>query len=140
MRYLVDSNILSEATRPRPNDRVIEWLRGNEAELAISPVVLGEIEYGILILPPGHRRDRLLLWLMDRVKTLRFVVFDAETASEWAQMMAVLKAKGLSMSVKDSLIAATARTHRLTVVTRNTADFRHAGVPLLNPFEEPTAE
>lgn len=140
MHYLVDSNVLSEATRPLPNLRVIDWLRENESELVISPVVLGEIEYGILILPPGRRKDRLLLWFANRVQSLRIVSFDAPVASEWAGMMAGLKAKGLSMAVKDSLIAATARTHRLTVVTRNIADFRHAAVPLLNPFEVPAAE
>ncbi len=140
MLYLVDSNVLSEATRPLPNLRVIDWLRENEPELAISPVVLGEIEYGILILPPGRRKDRLLLWFANRVQSLQIVSFDAPVASEWARMMAGLKAKGLSMAVKDSLIAATARAHRLTVVTRNTSDFRHAGVPLLNPFDEPVAE
>jgi predicted nucleic acid-binding protein len=106
--------------------------------LAISPVVLGEIEYGILILPPGRRKDRLMLWFANRVQSLQIVSFDAQVASEWARMMAGLKATGLSIAVKDSLIAATARAHGLTVAIRNIADFRHAGVPILNPFEEPS--
>ena len=98
--------------------------------------MLAEIEYGILILPEGRRKERLMLWFANRVQSLRFVSFDALAASEWARMMAGLKAKGLSMAVKDSLIAATARAYGLTVVTRNTKDFAGLAVALLNPWVE----
>ena len=140
MKYLVDTNVLSEATKPAPQARVVEWLQTHRLESAVSSVVMGEIELGVLSLPVGQRRARLEQWFQELQAAILVLSFDANVASEWARMMAGLKAKGLSMAVKDSLIAATARSHRLTVVTRNTSDFRNAGVPLLNPFEIPTAK
>lgn len=134
MKYLVDANVLSEATKPRPDTRVVQWLRDHEAELAVSAIVLGELEYGILLLPSGKRRKRLEEWFQQGVNRLRTLDFDVATASAWARMLAKLKQKGLAMSVKDSQIAASASHHGLIVVTRNVDHFRHAGVKLENPF------
>jgi len=136
VKYVVDANILSELTKPAPSTRVVEGLRNNERELAISPIVLGELEFGILSLPRGRRRARLEVWFSERVQPLRVLDFDARTASTWAELLTRLRKQGLAMPAEDSLIAATALTHDLTVATRNTADFRHAGVRLVNPFEE----
>ncbi len=136
MKFLVDANVLSEPTKPAPATRVVQWLRDNEAELAINPIVLGELEYGILLLPAGRRRKRLQEWFAQGVRRLRVLDFDSESAAAWARLLAGLKKKGLSMSVKDSQIAATALACDLAVATRNVADFRHAGVRLVNPFEE----
>lgn len=58
-RFLVDANVLSEATKPAPNERVVEWLERNEPEVAVDPIILGEIRFGILLLPRGRRRSRL---------------------------------------------------------------------------------
>ena len=58
MRYLVDANVLSEPTRPRPDPRVVQWLREHESDIAVDPFILGEIRYGILLLAKGRRRDR----------------------------------------------------------------------------------
>lgn len=134
MKFLVDANVLSEATKPEPDPRVLLWLRENEREIVVNPVVLGELEYGILLLPAGRRRTRLQQWFADGLRLIRVLDFDAETASVWAQLLARLKKKGLAMPVKDSLIAATALAHGLTVTTRNTADYRNAGMPLVDPF------
>ena len=134
MKFLVDANVLSEATKPEPDPRVLIWLRENDHEIVVNPVVLGELEYGILLLPAGRRRTRLQQWFADGVRRIRVLDFDAETASAWAQLLASLKKKGLAMPIKDSLIAATALVHGLTVATRNTADYRNAGVPLVDPF------
>lgn len=136
MKFLVDANVLSEATKPRPASSVLKWLRDNERQLAVNPIVLGELEYGILLLPAGQRRNRLLKWFQAGLKHLRVLDFDAGAAREWAALLAELKRNGRAMPIKDSLIAATARQHRLTVVTRNTEDFTHTGVPVLNPFED----
>ena len=95
-----------------------------------------ELQYGILVLAPGRRRTRLERWFADGVRRLRFLDFETATAGEWARLLAGLKKKGLAMPIKDSLIAASALQYKLSVVTRNTEDFRHAGVPLVNPFEE----
>jgi len=134
MRFLVDANVLSEFTRPSPAPQVLDWLATNEAELAVNPVILGEIEYGILLLEVGARRNRLLEWFRVGVKKIHVFDFDAATASTWAQLLAQLRGNGKSMPIKDSMIAASALTHKLTVVTRNIRDFEKCGVKILDPF------
>lgn len=136
MKFLVDANVLSELTRPRPQPRVVAWLRENESELAVNPVILGELEYGILLLPPGRRRTQLQHWFADVADRVRILDVDVKTASEWARLLAEMRGKGLAMPVKDSLIAASALAHRLIVATRNTRDFQNAAVRLVNPFED----
>lgn len=134
-RYLVDANVLSEPTKPRPVRGVVDWLHEHDSQLVVSPIILGELEYGILLLPAGRRRKRLEAWFAGGTNVLNLVEINAETASAWAKLLAELKRKGRAMPVKDSLIAASARQHGLTVATRNVADYRHAGVPIVNPFE-----
>jgi toxin FitB len=113
----------------------IEWLRDNDADVVVNPIVIGELQYGILQLPSGKRRTRLEQWFAGGLKRLHFVDIDAGTAEIWARLLAELHRKGCSMPVKDSLIAATARQHGLIIATRNTRDFQHAGVTVINPFE-----
>ena len=135
MIFLVDSNVLSEPTKPAPSERVLEWFAKHDRALATSPVILGELQYGINSMPAGRRRTRLQKWFAAGVSTLQFFEIDAVTANEWAKLLIELRRKGRMMPVVDSLIAATARQHGLTVATRNTADYRHAGVKLVNPFD-----
>lgn len=135
MNFLVDADVLSEATKPQPAPSVNDWLRVHERRLVVNPIVLGELEYGILLLPAGRRRTRLQKWFAEGARKLFVLDIDADTASVWAELLAELKRKGRAMPLKDSLIAATARQHRLTVATRNVSDYRHAGVLLVNPFE-----
>lgn len=134
MRYLVDVNVISEATKPQPDARVVSWLRHHEAELLLDPVVLGEIRLGILLLPRGKRRRLLETWFDQRVGTMVCLAWEATTALRWAELLATLRGKGLAMPLKDSMIAATALAHGLTVATRNVGDFKKAGVPVINPF------
>ena len=134
MKYLVDSNVISEATKPAPAPDVVYWLRQNEQDLAVNPIVLGEIEYGILLLPSGKRRSRLQQWFAQGVQRIRVLELDGATAAEWARLLARLKKANRAMSVKDSLIAASALKHKLTLATRNTRDFQYAGLSLVNPF------
>ena len=135
MKYLADTNVLSEPTKPRPNAAVIEWLRHHESELVVSPIVLGELQYGILLLPAGRRRTRLLTWFAEGAQRFPVLDFDTATADAWAQLLARLKQKGKAMPIKDSLIAAVAKKHGLVVATRNVADFKHAGIKVVNPFD-----
>ena len=135
MKYLVDADVLSEATKPAPAQRVTDWLRKYDRDLAVNPIILGELEYGILLLPAGRRRKRLLEWFEGGVGRLNVIAFDAATAGVWAKLLADLKRKGRAMPIKDSLIAATARQHGLAVVTGNSADFRYTGVHIVNPFK-----
>jgi toxin FitB len=135
VKYLVDANVLSEPTKPNPSPSVVAWLRAHESQLAVNPIILGELEYGILLLPSGQRRRRLERWFLEGVSRLQVVDFKVETASRWARLLAELKKRGRVMPIKDSLIAATALEHRLTIATRNVEDFRSANVSLLNPFD-----
>lgn len=135
MKYLVDTDVLSETTKPVPSQAVVDWLRKNGRDSAVSPVVLGEVEFGILILPAGRRKKLLLDWFAAGIKKLDVVSIDAATSNIWASLLAKLRRKGRTMPVKDSLIAASALQHQLHVITRNVDDYRHAGVRLINPFE-----
>ena len=134
MMYLVDANVLSEATQPRPDPQVIEWLTRTERDLAVDPVILGEIRYGILLLPRGHRRRALERWFDDVACRIHCVPWDAETGLRWAELLAHLRAIGKPMPVKASLIAATALTHGLHLATRNRRDFEASGVKLVDPI------
>jgi len=134
VRYLVDANVLSEPTKPVPHVRVVEWLRDNERDIAVDPIILGEIRFGILLLPRGKRRARLEQWFNAGVEHLVCLPWEAETGRRWAELLGRLRASGLAMPIKDSLIAATALVHDLVVATRNHADFAKADVDLVDPF------
>ncbi len=134
MRYLVDANVLSEPTKPSPDPGVMEWLRANEAEIAVDPVILGELRFGILILPKGRKRAALERWFDGGIGRLHCLAWDADTGLKWAELLARLRTRGKAMPIKDSLIAATAAVHNLAVATRNRADFAHAGVSVVDPF------
>ena len=134
MKYLVDANVLSEPTKPSPDEKVIQWLVQNVREMAIDPIVLGEIRFGIYLLPAGSRRQRLEHWFAEGVERLQCIPWKAATGLRWARLLADLRATGQAMPVKDSMISATALVHGLTVVTRNTNDFVKAGVAVLDPF------
>jgi toxin FitB len=134
MRFLVDANVLSEPTKPAPDPYVIEWLRANEPDLAVDPIILGEVRFGILLLPKGKRRARLERWFATGVQRLHCLTWEVETGLRWAALLARLRVSGRAMPIKDSLIAATALVHGLVVATRNRADFETAGVKVTDPF------
>lgn len=136
MRYLVDANVLSEPTRAIPNAGVVEWLRWNERDIAVDPIILGEVRFGILLLERGKRRARLERWFNAGVQRLVCLPWEAETGLRWAELLATLRASGRAMPIKDSLIAATALVHDLIVVTRNRPDFERAGIEIVDPFAE----
>jgi len=136
LAYLVEANILSEATKPSPSPRVVDWLRRNERELVVDPIILGEIRFGILLLPRGKRRAALDRWFDEGVRRVHCLPWDRRTGLRWAELLADLRRSGQAMPIKDSLIAATALVHGLTVATRDADDFENAGVDVLDPFTE----
>ena len=134
MTYLVDANVLCEPTKPQPETRVIEWLRRHEREIVVDPIILGEIRFGIHLLPPGKRRRGLERWFEEGIRRIHCLPWEASNGLRWAKLLADLRAAGRAMPIKDSLIATTALVHGLTVATRNTRDFANAGVKVANPF------
>lgn len=134
MSVLVDANILSEGTKAHPAPSVLEWITENADEIVVNAIIVGELLYGVLALPDGRRREHLLEWFESGVDCLPLIPIDSGTAHVWAALNAELKRIGRKMPIKDSLNAATALQHDLVVATRNTADFHHAGVKAVNPF------
>lgn len=134
MTILVDANVLSEATKPEPDPRVLAWLAQNEREIAVDPIILGEIRFGILLLPAGKRRERLERWFEGGVERIHCLDWEAVTGLRWARLLAELRASGRSMQIKDSLIAATALTYEIPLATLNRRHFEHAGVEIIDPF------
>ena len=134
MKYLVDANVLSETTRPSPDPRVVDWLHTHEPEISVDPVILGELRFGILILPKGKKRMALERWFDAGAGCLHCLPWDADTGLKWAELLARLRKNGKTMPIKDSLIAATAIVHGLAVATRNRIDFAKAGVHVVDPF------
>ena len=135
MKYLADVNVLSEATRPQPDERVVAWLRKHESGLVLDPVVLGEIRLGILLLAAGKRRTLLERWFDQGIRSMVCLSWDTTSAMRWAELLAALRKKGETMPLKDSMIAASALAHGISVATRNVVDFKKAGVRVINPFE-----
>jgi toxin FitB len=134
MTYLVDANVLSEPTKPVPNNKVIDWLTANEENLVVDSIIVGELYVGILALPRGRKRTQLEQWFGDVVQTIDCLPWDATISRRWAKLVVDLKQKGDKLPLLDSMIAATALQHDLTVATRNTRDFNKTDVQVLNPF------
>lgn len=137
MKYLLDTCLLSELVKPAPHAAVLEWMAAQQPEnLFVSAMTLGELERGVMKLPPSRRRNELTTWLAQLALGFedRVLPFDHETARVWADMCARTESKGRPLAAFDSIIAATALQQGLTVVTRNERDFEPAGVLLMNPW------
>lgn len=138
MKYLLDTCVLSEVTKPEPSKSVVRFLHtADDAALCISVLSLGELEKGVHRLAPGRRKTSLEAWLLELRETYagRFLDVTSDVALEWGRASAKAEAKGRPIPVVDGLIAATALVHALAVVTRNTADMARTGVRIVDPWE-----
>jgi toxin FitB len=135
MRYLLDTNVICEATAKAPDPHVLEWLEENSDESALSALTLGEIWKGLHMMPMGKRRDSISSWAEGLETDFKDVILPIEldTLKVWAKFYAGNESKGLNLVLIDSLLSATALTFGLTVVTRNTRDFPPE-IPTLNPW------
>lgn len=136
---LLDTNVVSEVMKTRPAEAVVAWLNGQDSEkLHVSAITIGEIAYGLRILPDGKRRSGLRE-RFERFVTLAFnqrvLAYDESAARIYGDLMGDRKELGLPMSVPDGQIAAIARLNHLAVATRNVLDFEQCGIDVLNPFE-----
>ncbi|HXX30387.1 MAG TPA: type II toxin-antitoxin system VapC family toxin [Myxococcaceae bacterium] len=138
MSFLLDTNAVSEWSKPRPDPGFIQWLHeADEDRLFLSVLTLGEVRSGVDRLDAGTRRNRLERWLEHDLAPRfegRILPVDADVADSWGRIVAGTERTGRPMKTVDALLAATARHHRLTLVTRNTGDFAAAGIELLNPW------
>lgn len=139
MRYLLDTCVLSEMIKSAPDAHVIQWVEARKPhELCISAMTWGELQRGVARLPPSKRRSELTLWLEQLQAGFedRVLAFNQQAAEVWAQMTVMAEAQGKSMAAFDSMIAATARAYDCKLVTRNVPDFAHAGIDVINPWQD----
>lgn len=137
MSYLLDTCLVSELARPRPNTGVLVWLDGRHSdEIYLSSITIGELAQGIAILPSGRRREGLEDWYALTVREFEGSVidFDRPVAEAWGSLVAGARRRGRSLPTIDSMLAATALSHELTMVTRNVADFDGLGIEVHNPW------
>lgn len=138
MRYLLDTNIISNVTKPYPSESLLEWMaEQSDEDLFIASLTLGEIRKGVLEKPPGKRRDQLEAWLSgpegpQALFAGRILPFDESAALIWARLMAEGRAIGRPRSALDTIIAAVAAANDCIVVTDNGKDF--AGIDIINPL------
>jgi len=136
--YLLDTNVVSELTKLRPEPQVVSWFHATSEELLyLSVLTIGEIRKGINSLPRSNKRVLLESWLGNDL-VLRFagriLEVNLDIAERWGLISAQAKLAGTPLAVIDGLMAATALHHNLTLVTRNTKDVQVAGISTLNPW------
>ncbi len=138
MRVLLDTNVISEARRPRASGAVLRRLAElDESDQFLSVVSIGEIAFGAARLAAGRRRHEIEQWLAEaeRYFAEHILPVDRDVARLWGELAARVSQTGHTISMADGLIAATAIHHGLRLMTRNVADFAATGVMLINPWE-----
>ncbi len=131
--YLLDTNIVSELRRARPYGAVLAWIAGvADADLHLSAATIGEIQAGIEITREHDigRAAEIEAWLDEVARTWNVLPMDARACRAWARLMH----RRFDDLIEDAMVAATAQTHRLTVVSRNVRDFARLGVTAIDPF------
>ncbi len=136
MNVLIDTNVISEMTRPRPDPRVASFLHeADEDRLFLSVITLAELRRGVALKADGKAKRALEAWLANDLAERfsgRIVDIDRRIADTWGDLMASAKQRGSALHVMDGFLAATAMTRRLTLATRNVKDFAPLGVPVFD--------
>lgn len=138
--YLVDTNLVSEITRPVPDAGVVDWLKATDpTKIFLSAIVITELQLGLELLPEGRRRDQLTATVdgfVTQVAAARIVAFGEVDARQFARIVARRQHAGRPIKELDAQIAASAATRGFAVVTRNVADFEHCGIDVINPWKD----
>jgi predicted nucleic acid-binding protein len=138
MSFLLDTNVLSEPMKERPNSQVLAWLaQVNEDQVFVSVVTITELRYGVERLAAGKRRERLDGWLRKELISRfqgRILPVDLQVAEACGGLMARSESMGRPIEPRDAFIAATAEVHGLTLVTRNTSDFEPTLKAVISPW------
>lgn len=138
MKYLLDTCVISETRKRQPNPLLLKWLEGvRQSDLFVSVVTIGELRSGAHSAQDVNLRDRLGVWIDDCVIPSfedRLIDFDFSVADRWGALFGDSAAVGNTPSVCDSMIAATALSQGMTLVTRNVSDFNFPGLEVVNPF------
>jgi len=139
MKYLLDTCVISEFTKSQPENRVLDWLQTTQAEtLFLSVINIGEIKKGVYKLSASNRKQALRLWLSVLLENYRdrILPIDLAIIENWSTIVANAEKSGQPVASMDSLIAATAYTHHLTLVTRNERDFAACNITMINPWRD----
>jgi predicted nucleic acid-binding protein len=138
LNYLLDTNVVSEWIKPRPDPGVIKWLaEADEDRVFLSVITLAEVRYGIERMAMGAERNRLGVWLRDELTGRfegRILPVDPAVAEAWGQLIAHAQTIGRTVGIMDGFVSAIAALHQMTVVTRNVTHFRDLGHPIFNPW------
>jgi tRNA(fMet)-specific endonuclease VapC len=139
LKYLIDTNIISEIISKQPNQNVLDFFNTLDSKnLYLSVITIGELKYGIDRLPDSKRKTQLNKWFETLLIKYQpnIIDIDIETMIIWSNINKQTKEKGITLTIMDSLIASSALNHNLILVTRNIKDFYHIkNITLLNPFE-----
>ena len=139
---VLDTNIISETLKKQPDKQVIAWLLQNQEHLYLTAITVGELLQGAYRLPLGRRRENLLLAIERIVSGYadRILAYDGSAARAYATMQDKANRSGCVLTVEDGMIAAICVHTNAVLATRNTKDFRHLDVMLVDPFCEPTPD
>lgn len=135
---VLDTNVISEIFRSTPNRRVMAWLESLSGDVAITAVTLAELLAGVVRLPDGRRKDELSTRIAEAIEPFSgsrsILAFDDTAAPHYADVLLARESAGLPISTADAQIAAICLSNEATCATRNTSDFMHTGVDLIDPW------
>ncbi len=136
---VLDTNVLSELMRPLGDPRVLAWVDEQEAgDVYLTAVTTAELRYGVWRLPDGRRKSDLFLRVQRTVAEEfagRVLPFDDDASAQYADIVVGREQRGLAISMADAQIAAICRCHTASLATRNTKDFAHTGIDVIDPWQ-----